>query len=60
MLGRARADGPDVFCVDLDRADPALDLALHKARPWRATARAGHVYAERRVSDPRSADRTAR
>ncbi|WP_433789011.1 carbon-nitrogen hydrolase family protein [Actinoplanes sp. CA-252034] len=58
-LRRARADGPDVICVDLDRTDPALDMALDKARAWRATARAGEIYAARRVTDPRSADRTA-
>jgi hypothetical protein len=48
-----------VICVDLDRADPALDIALHKARPWRATARAGHIYTAHRVTDPRSTDRTS-
>lgn len=58
LLRQARADGPDLICVDLDRADPELDVALKKARPWRATARAGDVYAAARVTDPRSADRT--
>jgi hypothetical protein len=58
VLRQARADGPDVICVDLDRADPALDMALNKARPWRDIARAGDLYAAARVSDPRSADRT--
>jgi predicted amidohydrolase len=38
----------------LDRADPALHVALELARPWRATARAGDIYEERRVSDERS------
>lgn len=58
LLGRARPDGPDVVCVDLDRDDPALDVALNRARPWRATARAGEIYHAARVRDPRSADRT--
>ena len=58
VLGQAGRDGSEVICVDLDRADPALDVALNKARPWRAKARAGDLYAAHRVSDPRSADRT--
>lgn len=40
------------------RTDPALDTALHKARPWRNRTRAGDIYAARRVTDPRSTDRT--
>jgi hypothetical protein len=47
-----------VICADLDRDDPSLDVALNKARPWRVTARAGDIYNEARVTDPRSADRT--
>lgn len=42
----------------LDREDPALHVALDVARPWRATARAGHIYEERRVTDERSRVRT--
>jgi predicted amidohydrolase len=57
-LRHARSDGPDVICADLDRTDPALDIAVHKARPWRTVARAGDIYAARRVTDPRSTDRT--
>jgi hypothetical protein len=45
--------------MDLDRADPALDITLNEARPGRDTARLGDIYAARRVSDPRSTDRTA-
>lgn len=59
VVRHARSDGPDVICADLDRADPALDLALNKARPWRETARAGEIYDAARVTDPRSTDRTA-
>ncbi|MEU4782179.1 hypothetical protein [Micromonospora sp. NPDC023633] len=58
-LRHARADGPEVICVDLNHADPALDLALHKARPWRTTARDGDIYAVRRVIDARSTNRTS-
>jgi predicted amidohydrolase len=58
-LRHARADGPDVICVDLDRTDPALDVALNKAQPWRGVARAGDIYAARRVTDARSTDRTS-
>ncbi|MCO5999358.1 carbon-nitrogen hydrolase family protein [Actinoallomurus rhizosphaericola] len=58
-LGSCTADGaPGLVCVELNRDDPALDVALHKARPWRARARAGDVYEARRVDDPRSGDRT--
>lgn len=38
----------------LDRDDPALHVALDLARPWRASARAGDIYEERRVTDERS------
>lgn len=30
---------PALVCVDLDRDDPTLDIALNKARPWRKKAR---------------------
>jgi hypothetical protein len=50
---------PALVCVDLDRDDPALDIALNKARPWRKKARAGALYQARRVyDDPRSTNRT--
>ena len=51
-------EGPALVCVDLDRTDPALDTALNKARPWRDIARAGQIYQDRRVEDPRSTDLT--
>jgi len=59
-LASATSDGQAaVVCVDLDRGDPVLDIALHKARPWRRIARAGQLYAARRADDdPRSRDRT--
>jgi predicted amidohydrolase len=59
VLEHARSDRPEVICVDLDRTDLELDVALNKARPWRETARAGHIYAARRVNDSRSTDRTS-
>ncbi|MFI6518779.1 carbon-nitrogen hydrolase family protein [Spirillospora sp. NPDC050679] len=60
--GRRLAGGPDdgaaaVVTAVLDPADPALDTALDKARPWRARAREGEIYRARRVVDPRSSDR---
>jgi deaminated glutathione amidase len=42
----------------LDRAAPAYDVALHKARPWRAQARAGDIYRATAIPHPRSDDRT--
>jgi predicted amidohydrolase len=43
---------------DMDRKAPELDIALHKARPWRAVAGTGEFYASSLVDDPRSADKT--
>lgn len=50
---------PGLVVGTLDRDDPALHRALDLARPWRATARTGDIYEERRVSDVRSRVRTA-
>lgn len=47
----------DLVFATLDRGDPAFEIALEKARPWRRTARLGGIYASRRVDDPRSRDR---
>jgi predicted amidohydrolase len=59
-LDRCRADGmAALVCVDLDRTDPRLDVALNKARPWRTLARTGQIYADRRVTDGRSTNRTS-
>jgi hypothetical protein len=56
-LASCPTDGTEsLVCVD--RTDPDLDIALNKARPWRARSRAGHDYAARRVTDARSRDRT--
>ncbi|NUO58510.1 MAG: carbon-nitrogen hydrolase family protein [Hamadaea sp.] len=52
----ASADGPAV--VTLDRDAPEVEMAMKRARPWRADANQGEIYRSRRVDDPRSADRT--
>ena len=49
--------GDDLAVVTLDRAAPDLQVALTKARPWRARAAAGDIYRDRLVTDPRSTDR---
>jgi predicted amidohydrolase len=41
----------------LDRADPRYEVALRKARPWRASARLGDIYSSAKVDDARSKDR---
>ncbi|MEU2619414.1 carbon-nitrogen hydrolase family protein [Streptomyces sp. NPDC007157] len=52
-----RADAATELIIgELDRHAPEFDIALNKARPWRAGARQGDIYRTRRVSDPRSAD----
>jgi predicted amidohydrolase len=41
----ATADtGSMLVVADLDRSDPALNVALNLARPWRASARHGDIY----------------
>lgn len=58
-LARCSVDARSEFAVaTLDRTDPALDVALNRARPWRATARLGDIYRNRRIDDERSRDRT--
>lgn len=58
-LDRCPADGTaGLSCVDLDRTEPRLDVALNKGRPWRELARAGQIYEARRVTDARSTERT--
>lgn len=50
---------PGLAMATLDRNDPAYEIALQKARPWRARARQGEIYRERLVDDPRSENRSA-
>jgi predicted amidohydrolase len=38
----------------LDEDCPRWEIALHRAKPWRATARDGAIYRQRYVRDPRS------
>ena len=44
----------------LDRAAPELDIALNKARPWRASVETDPRYDTAGLDDPRSTDRTTR
>jgi deaminated glutathione amidase len=49
----------DFVIASLDRCDPAYEVALQKARPWRARAREGAIYREQICADDaRSRDRT--
>jgi predicted amidohydrolase len=57
VLVRAE-EGTELIIGELNRDAPEFDIALNKARPWRALARAGGIYRSRRVEDPRSTDRT--
>jgi predicted amidohydrolase len=58
FIMQSPADGSAGLAVGvLDRADARYDIALNKARPWRAAARRGGIYEARRVDDPRSRDR---
>ncbi|MGG5258673.1 carbon-nitrogen hydrolase family protein [Phycicoccus avicenniae] len=44
--------------VELDPHDPVNHHALTVKRPWRAQARAGQIYRDHQVADPRSDTRT--
>ncbi|MEU4244221.1 carbon-nitrogen hydrolase family protein [Actinoplanes sp. NPDC026619] len=57
-LAQAPLGEPAVICVDLNRSDPALDIALNHARPWRRTAATGGLYTPHRSTEPRSTDHT--
>lgn len=57
FVARCRAGRSGLIVQTLDRAAPELDIALNKARPWRRAARAGDIYAARRIKDARSANR---
>ncbi|PVB59498.1 carbon-nitrogen hydrolase family protein [Labrenzia sp. 011] len=43
----------------LDRSNPAYDIPLQKARPWRARARLGDIYQEKMVLDARSQNKSS-
>ena len=57
-LARCRAGRNQTIVTPIDPGDPAWEIPLRRARPWRADARTGHIYAALRVDDPRSRDRT--
>jgi len=38
------APGGRLAVAEIDRSDPAFDIALNRARPWRAAARKGDIY----------------
>jgi predicted amidohydrolase len=58
FLAKTERNNGDALIVGrIDRSNPQFDIALNKARPWRAAARSGEIYVERRVTDPRSVDR---
>ena len=46
-----------VITVDLDRNAPEFDMALTKARPWRASVASDPAHDTRAMNDPRSVDR---
>ncbi len=54
----ALVSAADLVIADLNRDDPSLHIPLHLARPWRTTALKGDLYKTRRVTDPRSTNRT--
>lgn len=47
-----------VVFAELDRDAPELDMALNKARPWRASIDTDPAYKTRQLNDPRSVNRT--
>ncbi len=60
FLARAAANGPSGLARgEINKEDPRFDIEINRARPWRALARSGEIYAERRVKDERSSDRTS-
>ena len=53
------AIGVSGLVVDLlDENCPRWEIALHRAKPWRAKAREGAIYRDRYVQDPRSDPKT--
>jgi predicted amidohydrolase len=52
---------PTASCIVIDWLDeqcPRWEIALHRAKPWRAKARDGTIYRQRYVRDPRSEVKT--
>jgi predicted amidohydrolase len=57
LMAAPRHQTTCIVTTALDRNDARFEIALTKARPWRAKARLGNVYAAKRVHDPRSLDK---
>ncbi len=59
--GQIQASCPSnasTFCLStLDESEPDFDIALHKARPWRAIARHTDFYKSGNITDERSSDK---
>lgn len=49
----------EVMFAELDRHNPAYDIALTKARPWRASVASDPAYNTRALLDAKSVNRTA-
>ncbi|WP_246744817.1 carbon-nitrogen hydrolase family protein [Methylocystis sp. Sn-Cys] len=57
-LARAGTKGAELLVHgEINKKNSQFDIAINKARPWRAAARSGAIYAERRVADTPSDDR---
>ncbi|MFK0331496.1 carbon-nitrogen hydrolase family protein [Rhizobium sp. NPDC090275] len=52
------APEPGFAVATLDRDDPAYDIPLKKARPWRAKARQGEIYRAQMSDDSENDDRS--
>jgi predicted amidohydrolase len=50
----ATPSGSGIVVDLLDEQCPRWEIALHRAKPWRAKARDGAIYRQRYVQDPRS------
>lgn len=48
---------PGMVMATLNRDDPLYEVALQKARPWRARARQGDIYRKEMIDHPRSRNR---
>jgi predicted amidohydrolase len=57
QAAQAPAQASGLAVADLDDAADDVEIAVHRARPWRRTARSG-LYTSHFVLDPRSEDRT--
>jgi predicted amidohydrolase len=51
-------DRKGVLFAEINRSAPEFDVALNKARPWRASIATDPRYRTRQLNDPRSVNRT--